>query len=105
MRLVEVRGSYMVIGTYHPLKSVEELAVKDLRVHLGELFQEKPQVDGDRREVPRREAKHPPLEYLVDTVKNSTIPKILASKRLESVYGVKVLSTRSLIVHLLVMPN
>ena len=105
VRLDKVRGNCMVIGVCHLLRSVEELAVEGLRVHLGELLGEEPQGKGARREVPRREARHPPLEYRMDTIGKPTIPKMLVRERLGSAYGVEVLSTRSLIVHSLVMPN
>ena len=75
------------------------------QINLGDLLREEPQGEGAKRDVPRREARHPPLEYLVDTVGNLTIPKNLVSEMLESAYGVEVLTTRSLIIHSLVMPN
>ena len=73
--------------------------VRNFRGHLRKFLQERPQVEGDKQEVPSKEVRPQPLEYLVDTVGNPTTQKIIAGERLEGVYGVEVLSTRSPIVH------
>ena len=52
--------------------------------HLRKLLQEEPQVEGDKQEVPRREVRPQPLEYLVGTVGNPTIPRIIVREKLEN---------------------
>ncbi|XP_027158105.1 uncharacterized protein LOC113759735 [Coffea eugenioides] len=79
-----------MIRVSHLLKWIEELVVEECRVHLGELLREEPRVEGDKREVPRKEARHPPLDCLVGTMGNLTTLRIIADERLESAYGVKV---------------
>ena len=103
MHLVEVRGRYKMIGVSHPLKWIEELAVEECRVHLGELLQEEPQVEGDKREVPRKEARHLPLECLTGTMGNLTTLRIIVNGRHHSIYLVEVPNTKSPLAHLLVI--
>ena len=73
--------------------------MRKFRGHLRESLQEGPQGEGGKQEVPRKEVRPQPLEYLVDTVGNPTTQKIIAGEKLEGVYGVEVLGTRSPIVH------
>ena len=64
VHLVKIRGRHIVIGTCHLLKPVEEMEVESVQVHLGELFREEPQMEGDRREISHGKARHPPFSIL-----------------------------------------
>ena len=88
-----------------PPKVIEKLAVEKFRGHLGELLREEPQVEEGRQEMPRREARHQPLDCLMGIVENPITLRIIAGERHKSVYGVEVPSTKSPPVHLPVIPN
>ena len=55
--------------------------------------EEEPQVEGGKQEVPRKEVRPQPLEYLVGTVGRPIILRIIVGERQENIYGVVVPST------------
>ena len=59
----------------------------------------------DKQEVPCKEVRTQPLEYLVGTMGNPTTQKRIVGERLESVYSVEERSTRSPIIHRGVIPS
>ena len=68
-----------------PLKSVVELEVEGLQVHLEEVLRREPKVEGDKGEASHREARHPSPKYHIGIVGSRTIPRTIAEEKLENV--------------------